>query len=176
MANNYLEFSETITNLTPEERAWIEGIPEMSTFEDEIDYGGRDFTSEGEREEFVHKAFVKVLEAHGIDSNAVLIDEPLDMFPDFNCQVDPFKRQFDSSGDWWISTHNCEYGNLAHVACVVQAFIKKFRPDFVFKLTWAETCSRPRVGEFGGGWMVVSGDKMLFGNAWDEADRQAEAL
>lgn len=49
-----------------------------------------------------------------------------------------------------------EYGNVNAVAELVQEFILKFRPDYVFQITYGETCSRPRPGEFGGGAYVVS--------------------
>ena len=49
-----------------------------------------------------------------------------------------------------------EDGNLDTLSALVQEFIKKFRPDFIFCVSWADTCSKMRVGVFGGGAMVVS--------------------
>lgn len=169
MANNYLEFSEAISDLTLEEKEWIEGIPKMEIFEDEIDYGDREFENQMAREKFLHAAFVETLKAHDIDGDGILAEGAIDLFPNFNCQID-------SQGDWWLSTHQYEYGDVAHVAYIVQAFIKKFRPDMVFTMTWAEYCSKPRLGEFGGGWSVVNKNEMLFGGVWSEAEEHAEAL
>lgn len=36
-----------------------------------------------------------------------------------------------------------------------------------FELTWAATCSAPRAGEFGGGYVIVTRDSVKFGNTWD---------
>jgi len=55
-----------------------------------------------------------------------------------------------------------EYGNLDNVAVVVQVFLRKFRPDAVWAMQWAHTCSKPRAGESGGGAMVVT----KFGVRW----------
>jgi hypothetical protein len=147
VADYYTGFSEVIQNLTDEEKEWVEGIPTMCGCDDDI------------------KALAKALEEYNIVSDA----ESLDNFPQFTSQID-------HNGSWWISTWDEEGANLDHVAWLVQAFIKKFRPDFVFKLTWAEYCSKPRVGEFGGGWLVVSKDKIVYGSTWGEADETTEAL
>ena len=55
-----------------------------------------------------------------------------------------------------------EYADLSPLIRLVSAFIKKFRPDYVFKLSWADTCSKPRAGEFTGGGVVVSRE----GDTW----------
>jgi hypothetical protein len=107
----------------------------------------------------------KTLAEHDIDISD--IDEnTLDMFPyfDYSTEHDRF----------WVYTEESAY--IEHVAIVVQAFIKKFRPKFVFKLTWCESCDKPRIGEFGGGWLVVSKDEVIYGNTHQQADEIAEAL
>lgn len=98
---------------------------------------------------------------------ARLSDE--DVFPDFRWsleQSEPYWRL-------WVRTD--ESGNFDHLAVVVQAFLAKFRPDSCFLLTWAETCSRPRLGAFGGGGMFVTAQGAEFMNAHSfvEAHRQA---
>lgn len=49
-----------------------------------------------------------------------------------------------------------EDGSVDAVVAFVQAFLAKFRPDKKFSIQWAEVCSNPRPGEFGGGAAVVS--------------------
>jgi hypothetical protein len=53
----------------------------------------------------------------------------------------------------WIYTE--ESGNIDNVAEFIQAFIKKFRPSYIFTISWADTCSKPRIHEFGGGAAVI---------------------
>lgn len=146
MSDSYTVFSESIPDLTPEEEKWVVDVPLWD--DDGID----------DDEEKLKKA---------------LIDYGLDL-QDVSC-VDSFPRfeQRTVDGDWWIhSDDNCD---LEHVACVVQGFIRKFRPELVFKLTWATYESKPLVGAFGGGWLVVSKDKTVWGNSWSEADEAAQS-
>lgn len=145
MADNYTEFSERISDLSSDERRWVEALP---TFE-KIDAA----------------ELATALREYGIDAAAA---QDIEMFPDFGSVID-------QDGAWWISAPD-GHGDLDHVAIAVQAFIRKFRPDFVFTLTWAATCSKPRIGEFGGGWLVVSKYEMQFGNTWGAAEECAEAM
>jgi len=66
--------------------------------------------------------------------------------------------------------------NDSHLVWFVQAFINKFRPDFIFSATGADTCSKPRCGEFGGWWLVISKDEVVGGNTWDAAQAAVKAL
>ena len=145
MANNYLSFSEKIIALDAKEKKWINGIP-LST---------------EEKYEDDEIALRDALEKHGIDTKS--IKDTIEMFPSFDFTI--------TEEDWWIYTE--ESGGIDHVACVVQAFIKKFRPRFVFTLTWCEYCDKPRIGEFGGGAMVVTKDKIRYWNTWTQARRTA---
>lgn len=154
IANNYIQFSEMIEMCTPEERTWLEGIPDRGDFEDNPDI-----------EEDWEKHFGAALIDYGLDIADV--NDTLDYFPSFDFKLE-------SDGGWWIYAE--ESGDVCHVGCVVQAFIKKFRPDFIFKLTWADYCSKLRLGEFSGGCLVVSKDEIVFRSAYSMADEIAEAL
>lgn len=54
---------------------------------------------------------------------------------------------------------NGEYGNVDQVADLVQLYLKKFCPKGYFTMSWADTCSKHRVNEFGGGFCVVTAKK-----------------
>lgn len=54
----------------------------------------------------------------------------------------------DKEGQWQLWLHADEDGSPASVARFVQAYLRKFWPDRVWTLTYALTCSKPRVGEF----------------------------
>jgi len=154
MANNYMQFSELVENLTNEERAWIEKLPDRGDYEDNPDI-----------EEDWEKHFGAALIDYGLDVEG--LDDTLDSFPGFDYKIE-------ADGGWWIYVD--EGGYLDHLAYVMQGFIRKFRPEFIFKLTWAETCSKLRIGEFSGGCLVVSKDEVVFRNAYSMADEIAEAL
>lgn len=66
----------------------------------------------------------------------------------FSAEIDEGTREL------WVYAE--EYGNLGTLEALVLEFIQKFRPDYIFTLSFAETCSKMRVGEFGGGAMIIS--------------------
>lgn len=43
---------------------------------------------------------------------------------------------------------------------IVQEFLKFYRSKGHFSLTWAFTCDKPRIGEFGGGALFVTADSI----------------
>ena len=63
-----------------------------------------------------------------------------------------------------------------HLVIFVQAFIRKWRPDYIFSVSAAGTCDRLVIGEFGGSWLVITKDEVLGGNTWSEIEARVEAL
>jgi hypothetical protein len=154
MADNYMQFSEQIDGMTAQEKAWVYSMPDGIEVSDDPQYKDtKEWTA----------AMNKLLEEHGIETKE--IQDTLDMFPHFGWECDKH---------WHLYLE--ESGFLEHVAVVVQAFIRKFRPEMVFKLTWCEYCNKMRVGEFGGGWLVVNKDEAVYGNTYQQADEIASAL
>jgi len=86
--------------------------------------------------------------------------EDLDNWPDFDWQLE--------DGVLWLYSE--DGGSTNHVALLVRALILKHMPDYIFGLTSAGYCSKPRVGEFGGCWMVVSKEGIESGSTWDAVD------
>ena len=74
----------------------------------------------------------------------------------------------------WISSD--ESGSPDHVGIFVQRFLAEWRQEAVFSMTWSSTCSRLLVGAFSGGWLVVTKDKIVYGNAFCEAEQAVQAL
>ena len=58
-----------------------------------------------------------------------------------------------------------EWGDVEHVACLVRQFLLRFRPDRCWSLTYSCTCSKLRVGEFGGGAVFVTADEVKYQHA-----------
>jgi hypothetical protein len=82
-----------------------------------------------------------------------------------------FEWQFiEPASDLWIVSHGA--ANLEHVAAFVRAFLGRFRPAQCWKMSWAETCSKPRVGDFGGGAVFVTSAGFTFLNSGEWLERQ----
>jgi hypothetical protein len=59
------------------------------------------------------------------------------------------------------------------LANMVQSFLQELRPGDTWWMEWAETCEKPRIGEFGGAWIAVSALEIRYGGT-SGAARQAE--
>lgn len=151
MANNYSQFSAMIENVTPEEAEWVETVLGY-----DVDEGA---VEEGEDTDL--EKLKKELSLEG--------DHNFEMWPHFG-----WKTEGANKCSLWLYSE--EGLNDSHLTWFVQAFINKFRPDYIFSVTGAETCSKPRIGEFGGWWLVVAKDQVLGGNTWDAAQAAVAAL
>lgn len=127
MAQNYMQFSEVIDNLTVEEHDWFKKALALN------DDGCYD---------------------DGVETPAWWDDS-----------TESFGFEYDL-GQSEIQFYSEEYGNIDTVQALVSEFISLFRKDYVFTLSWSESCSKMRVGEFGGGGMIVSLDETRFMNVW----------
>ena len=74
----------------------------------------------------------------------------------------------------WI--HGGGNGYVDGAACLVRKFLKRFRPDQCWSLTYATTCSKPRVGEFGGGAVFVTAEEIHWQNAYGFVEQHRAAL
>lgn len=147
-----MQFSaDPIRNLTPEEVVWIKKYTRPPR--DHAEWPEDEAAQKRYLEEW-HKLFPDVDDHDG--------------WPSFNSALE------DNETCWWIYAE--ESCNLDHVVAMVQAFFWKFRPREVFSLTYAETCSRMRVDEFSGGWLVVTATSWDSGNASDYARKAAKRL
>ena len=166
MADNYLEFSEVIGNLTEPEEAWLkEQLQPIRAFADN---------------EYPEDAVPAELADTEPDWSGVrfLRDKP-----DHDSQFDTLDFEYDfhddhDTGGWgrhlWVYTE--DWGDASNVAWLVQTFLKKFRPDQCWSLTYATTCSKPRVGEFGGGAVFVTAEAISWQNAYDFIEDQRAAF
>lgn len=58
----------------------------------------------------------------------------------------------------WV--HADDHGDVDRLAHLVQKFLKTFRPDQCWSLSYANTCSKPRPDGFGGGALFVTADEI----------------
>lgn len=149
MANHYLSFSEVLSALSVEETAWLrtqlESVEEPAPDEagDTPDPGGPRFLRDyqGDPDE---------LEEDG-----------------FQYRFLSDKSQGTKQQLWVFGEESGDLGKLAHL---VQKFIGQFRPEESWSLTYATTCSKPRVGQFGGGALFVTANSIDFHDVWDWLD------
>jgi len=78
---------------------------------------------------------------------------------DFQYQLEESQAKPKNYGLWMYTE---EAGEPGMVAEFVQSYLKEFHPDDIWTLTWAATCSKPRLGEFSGGGVVVTAKKLYF--------------
>ena len=152
MADNYLEFSELLTNLSDEEVAWLDNQLDIVHLRDGVEVEKSNATWTGCR---AYRDMPDYDGAYGGDVG-------------FEYE---FYEQHDEKGRYlWIYAE--EHAYVDRVAHLVQKFLRQFRPDETWSLTYSVTCSKPRVGDFGGGAVVVSATDIKWFNAWDFVEEQ----
>ena len=140
MANNYLQFSEIISHLTEQEAQWCQ---------DRLDHlrslFGGELTADDE-----DPAFRPLPEDSAYEPD----DSSL-----FACIISQEPDAERGRHLWLYTEEGCDPQT---VALFVQEFLRRFRPQDSFGFSWSESCSKPRVGEFGGGAGWVSTDEIRF--------------
>ena len=144
MANNYTQWSEKLMfsefeDTREKQKQWVRDVlTHRDDWEPPEGVEGRDL---------IDQLWLDRMKALGVDTK-IIADE---FWPDFDWKIE--------SDHLWLYSE--ESGNLDNVIAFAQAFLRKFYPKGYFSLQWAEFCSAPRVGEFGGGGFVVTADKVI---------------
>ncbi len=133
MAENYLQFAESLRGLNSSEEAWL----------------------------------VDRLTNHVVSAQ--------DERPDLNDEEDSGEFEFeffdDSSSGRCLKLFAVEAGDPEAVARLVQEFLCCFRPQASFGLSWCASCSKMRDGEFGGGAIFVTTERI---ETWSSGEWLAE--
>jgi hypothetical protein len=129
MPSNYTHFSFAFTLNSPAEAEYLETILQAAD----------DYEEDATAKNTVDDIFGEDYEDYGTLG--------------FNYQI---------SGDsgkqtMWIYDSDGE-GNVDFAVSLVQTYLAKFNPTGIIAFEYAQTCSSPRVGEFGGGAVVVTAD------------------
>ena len=82
-----------------------------------------------------------------------------------------FEFYDDRSGGRCLKLYAMEAGDPDVAACFVQEFLRRFRPQASFGLSWCASCSKMRDSEFGGGAIFVTADRI---EAWSSGEWLAE--
>lgn len=76
----------------------------------------------------------------------------------------------EEKGVWF---HEEESGTPEHVEMIARALVEELNIDEPFVCSWACTCSKPRIDEFGGGAFLIRRGKPTI---WCDAERQVRLL
>jgi hypothetical protein len=153
MANHYLIFSEVLQRLTPDEETWLRGQLEVDGSKEASARDGQ----------WTRPRF--------------LMDYD-DYDPSFGELGFEYALGDDKPDGWgrhlWLYAE--ENGEPGHVAWLVHKFLKQFRPSQCWSLTYATTCSNPRVGEFGGGAVFVTAAEIKWQSSYDFVAQNEKAF
>ena len=166
MADNYLQFSEVISKLTKKEEAWLkEQLQPIRVL------GDREYPEDAVPADLADK--------NADWAGVRFLRDKTDHDPEWDALG--FEYSFHDDHDpkgWgrhlWVYTE--ESGGPDNVAWLARKFLKKFRPDQCWSLTYSTTCSKPRVGEFGGGAVFVTANTIRWENTYDFVEDQRAAL
>ena len=154
MADSYVEFSEVLTHLSTDEVSWLRSQLEIVYVHD-----GKEGAEPAEAEWVGCRAF------RDLDDPDVGEDEDVGFDHSFSDE---------DHKEWgrylWVGS--ADHGSMDRVAHLVQKFLRKFRPDQSWSLTYSISCSKPRVGEFGGGAVFVTATDIKWSNAWQFVEEE----
>lgn len=137
MANYYVNYSEIIPKLNPEEKDWLK--KELSVDTDKM----------SEEEEIAWKA----------ERTTEVSDIVGRYWPEFEWG---FQKDKERGMYLWVT--DGVIANMDHVLNLFQRFLIRWRPEELLVIRWSESCDKPRVGAFGGGAFVLSATESTYIN------------
>jgi hypothetical protein len=151
MANNYLQFSEVLTQLNSEEEKWLKDQFQLVAVHD------------GQETEIEDEGDKAVSCAEWTGPRFLRDKDDYDQ----GCDRLGFQFQFNDDDGWgrYLWVYSDESGDPDNVSWLVRKFLKQFRVDQCWSLTWAEMCSKLRVGEFSGGGVFVTAEEIKWASA-----------
>jgi hypothetical protein len=173
VADYWLQFSEVIPNLTADEEAWInaqlEGVAIVDGNEyayelgdDQIKAGGKMIAAE--KAEFAGCRAYRDMEDYDFGQHGFQVGFGFKFCDDRDTPTDGWGQHI-----WLYADEGAEIDLVAHF---VQKFLRKFRPKDCWSLTYATTCSKPQVGEFGGGAVFVTAAEIKYESAYGFIEQQ----
>jgi hypothetical protein len=91
---------------------------------------------------------------------------------DDECGYCGCQAELEKGGVWF---HGDESINPEHVAEIARALVEELELDKPFYCSWAYTCSKPRIDEFGGGaFVIVRGKQTYWVDAMSHVMNQVE--
>jgi hypothetical protein len=156
MANNYTTFSFGIKSITPKEETWIREYLTAATklgYEGEVDKNSEETALTPTQR---HDPFYRAVKENG--------------YIGFSWNVEP------EAGKPFLWLYSEDSGTPGMAALFVQRFLQTHRPKQFITFSWADTCSKPRLNEFGGGAYVIHAKWMTYTTTYRFTNRHAERL
>lgn len=151
MADNFLQFSDALDAVTSEEAAWLGRQLEPIAVIDGREYHEDDDAVANRERDLSYRGFRFLRDYEDLDEDADVRG------------FEAFFQDRDSASEVCLFAEtNGDPGRAAHL---VQKFLKRFRPDQCWSLTYASTCSKMRVGEFSGGAVFVTAEGIRWQNS-----------
>lgn len=150
MTDHYSQFSEQISDLTPEEAEWVESVLNF-------------------REDRLYDETMAALVDLVGRLDLGMEDVDMSQWPGFEWETSGAKKVN-------LKLYCQDAYEDTNLIVFVQAFIRKWRPDFIFMLSGAGTCSKTHIGEFGGFWIVITRDQVFRGSTWDTIDERVAMI
>ena len=165
MAQYYCQFSEVLPQLTPDEENWLR---QQLTYI--YVYGGKEYSE---------KEVPMNLDLDEADWSGFRVwREDSEGCEDCDGDTLAFDYKFHDDTGWgrylWIYVEDS--GNPEHAAQLIQKFLRRFRPDQCWALTFSRTCSKPRVGDFGGGAIFVTADKIKWNHIHNFLEKERRSF
>jgi hypothetical protein len=158
MADTYVEFSQVLSHLSTDEVSWLQNQLDIVYVLD-----GKEGADPADATWTGCRAF------RDMEDPDLEFDEDVGFDYSFSDEVHKEWGRY-----LWI--HSEQNGSMDRVAYLVQKFLRKFRPDQSWSLTYAITCSKPRVGELDGGAVFVTGSDIKHFDTWQFANEEAAAF
>ena len=133
MADHFTQFSFVI-QVTPEQGGWLTQMHGLATtLIDRAEDGGAGEKLEGPED--VVSAALRLAEGRDCCPDIEVVHEAAETGSRFGSEIS---------------------GDVDYTADLVQAFLRRFDLDVVVAFEWSYSCSKPQVGAFGGGAVVIS--------------------
>lgn len=161
MADYYVEFSETLPQLSAAEAAWLANQLQCVVLIGETEYSADQVSDLVDAETVIWHGPRFLRGATGYEESpeqAAFCYEFCEDTADGQCTR-------------YLWLYSEDHADLEQVALLVQKFLREFRPQAVWTMTYATTCSKLRYGAFGGGAGIVTADAIV----WHDAQAIAEA-
>jgi hypothetical protein len=122
--------------------------------------------------------FVNGLNEQNLDEDGMPVGVYAGMDPEIlqynDFQMDAHGKQ--SDGKVRVVFYCEECGNPDHLGEVIQHFLRKWRPNEFFTLGWSSSCSKPHPGQFNGGWMVVTEERIYGSSSYHSLSKMSDRL
>ena len=159
MADYYLEFSQVISDLTPAETQWL-----RHQLQHVYVFGDEEFPADAlPADKWAAQADWSGIRAY---ADRDWCDSPEVLGFEFE-----FREQDEDHGrHLWLFAQ--DFGIPEKASHLVQKFLRTWRPRDCWTLSYAASCSKPRVDAFDGGAVFVTADEIKFFNSFDFLEEQ----